>query len=108
MRSPFMSIWTMQSLIKYLSKYFRKNKKRVHIAKTNLSLCFPDKSDTELNEMVNAHFRAQARAYMQYALLWWHPTWMLKKRIDVVGLEQVEAVKAKGENAIILLCHTVA
>ena len=87
---------------------FRKNKKRFHIAKTNLSLCFPDKSDAEISEMVYAHFRAQARAYVQYALLWWHPEWLLKNRIEVTGLEQVEAVKASGGNAIILLCHSVA
>ena len=86
----------------------RKNKKRFHIAKTNLSLCFPDKSDAEINEMVYAHFRAQARAYIQYGSLWWHPASRLKKGIDVVGLEQVEAVRARGENAIILLCHSVS
>jgi len=87
---------------------FRKNKKRFDIAKVNLSLCFSDKSDDEINELVYEHFRAQARAYIQYALLWWHPTSLLKKRIDVVGLEQVEAVKAEGGNAIILLCHSVS
>ncbi len=87
---------------------FRKNKKRFDIATTNLSLCFPVKSDDEINEMAYEHFRAQARAYIQYARLWWHPASRLKRHIDVVGLEQVEAVKAKGENAIILLCHSVA
>ena len=87
---------------------FQKNKKRVHIAKTNLSLCFTDKSDVEISEMVRINFRAQARAWIQYALLWWHPVSLLKKQINVVGLDQVKAVKAKGENAIILLCHSVA
>jgi len=87
---------------------FTKNKKRFAIAKTNLQLCFPDKSDDEINEMAYEHFRAQARAYLQYARLWWHPASLLKKRIEVVGLEQVEAVKAKGENVIILLCHSVS
>ena len=87
---------------------FRRNKKRFDIATTNLSLCFSDKSGDEIKEMAYEHFRAQARAYIQYAQLWWHPASRLEKRIDVVGLEQVEAVKAKGENAIILLCHSVA
>jgi lauroyl-KDO2-lipid IV(A) myristoyltransferase len=87
---------------------FSKNKKRFHIAKTNLSLCFPEKSDHEIIELVQTHFRAQARAYIQYAALWWHPASLLKRRIDVVGLEQVEAAKANGENAIILLCHSVS
>ena len=85
-----------------------KNKKRFHIAKTNLSLCFSDKTDKQINEMVLAHFRAQARATIQYALLWWHPKALLKKNIEVIGLEQIEAVQANGENAIILLCHSVS
>jgi KDO2-lipid IV(A) lauroyltransferase len=86
----------------------RKNQKRFNIARTNLSLCFSDKTEEEINDMVIAHFRAQARAIIQYALLWWHPTALLKKRIEVVGLEQVEAIKEKGGNVIIMLCHSVS
>jgi lauroyl-KDO2-lipid IV(A) myristoyltransferase len=87
---------------------FRRNKKRFHIAKTNLSLCFPDKSQAEIDEMVYSLFRAQARATIQYPLLWWNPRSLLERSIEVVGLEQVEAVKARGENAIILLCHSAS
>ena len=94
--------------IKMGDTIFRKNKKRFHFAKTNLSLCFPGKSEAEIVEMAYSLFRAQARAFIQYPLLWWHPRSLLEKRIDVVGLEQVEAVKAEGENAIILLCHSAS
>ena len=94
--------------IKLADTFFRKNKKRSHIAKTNLSLCFPEKSDVEIVGMVHSLYRAQARAYIQYPLLWWHPRSLLEKRIDVVGLEQIEAVKASSENAIILLCHSAS
>jgi len=94
--------------IKMGDTIFRKNKKRFHFAKTNLSLCFPGKSEAEIVEMVYSLFRAQARSYIQYPLLWWHPRSLLEKRIDVVGLEQVEAVRAGGENAIILLCHSAS
>ena len=86
----------------------KKNKKRFKIATTNLSLCFSDKTESEINDMVLSHFRAQARAIIQYALLWWHPAFLLKKRIEVVGLEQVEAVKREGGNVIIMLCHSVS
>jgi len=94
--------------IKLGDTIFRKNKKRFHIAKTNLSLCLPGKSEAEIVEMVYSLFRAQARAIIQYPLLWWHPRSLLENRIDVVGLEQVQAVKAAGENAIILLCHSAS
>jgi lauroyl-KDO2-lipid IV(A) myristoyltransferase len=86
----------------------RRNRKRFHIAKTNLSLCFPEKSDDELVEMVDAHNRAQARAILQYPKLWWQPRALLKRSIDLLGYEQVEAVRAGGENAIVLLCHSAS
>jgi lauroyl/myristoyl acyltransferase len=94
--------------VKLGNTVFRRNKKRFHIAKINLSLCFPEKSDAEIVEMVHALHRAQARAFIQYPLLWWHPRSLLEKQIDVVGFEQVEAVKARNENAIILLCHSAS
>lgn len=84
------------------------NKKRHHIAKTNLSLCFPVKSDAEIEQMVVTHFQAQARATLHYGLLWWHTRKQLERNIIVEGLEQVEAAKASGENVIILLCHSVS
>ena len=86
----------------------KRNKKRYHIAKTNLSLCFPAKSTAEIEKMVFAHFRAQVRATLHYGLLWWHTRKQLEKNIIVEGLDQVETVKANGDNVIILLCHSVS
>ncbi len=86
----------------------RKNKKRFNIARTNLSLCFPEKTEEEIEDMLRLHFRAQARAVVQYALLWWKPAARLKKHIEVTGFEQIEAIKEKGGNVIIMLCHSVS
>jgi len=86
----------------------RKNKKRFRIANTNLSLCFPDKTADEIQQLVEAHFRAQARATLQYAKIWWQPISALRKHIDVVGLERVQKVIDDGGHVIILLCHSVS
>lgn len=82
-----------------------KNKKRFHIAKTNLSLCFPDKSDIEITLMVNEHFRVQFRSLFHYAILWWRPVFMVRKKIHKIGFEQIAQYQQQGKNIIILLTH---
>lgn len=86
----------------------RKNQKRYRIAYKNLSLCFPDKAEDEIVTMVSAHFRAQARAMLQYALLWWHPEKRLRGNIDIEGFDQIERAKSEGKNVIVLLCHSAS
>lgn len=99
----------LDSAANRLSRYMlKKNKKRYRIAYKNLSLCFPNKTEDEIIGMVYAHFRAQARAMLQYALLWWHPEKRLRDNIDIEGFDQIEKARADGKNVIILLCHSAS
>ena len=84
-----------------------KNKKRFNIVKTNLSLCFPDKNDEDLRQMVAAHFEAQFRSLMHYFILWWRPARSIKKRMQVEGLEQIAHYREQGKQVIVLLTHNV-
>ena len=84
-----------------------KNKKRFDIVKTNLSLCFSDKSNDEIEQMVYAHFQAQYRSLLHYFILWWRPLASVKKRIQSSGFEQVSHYQQQGKNVIILLAHSV-
>lgn len=84
-----------------------KNKKRFNIARINLSLCFPEKSDAEIEDMVLQHFKAQFRSVMHYFILWWRPVTTVRKRIYTEGFEQVEQYRQQGKNTIILLTHSV-
>ncbi len=87
---------------------FRRNKKRFRIAKTNLSTCFPDKSEREIVDMVYGLFRAQARAIIEYPILWWRARAFLCERIEVIGFDHVQAARDRGWNTIILLCHSAS
>jgi lipid A biosynthesis (KDO)2-(lauroyl)-lipid IVA acyltransferase len=84
-----------------------KNKKRFNIVKTNLSLCFPDKSPAEIEAMAKQHFQAQFRSLMHYSILWWLPTFLLRKRIQTSGFEQIAAYQQQGKNIILLVSHSV-
>lgn len=85
----------------------RSNKKRFKIARTNITLCYPDKSDDEVEEMVKKNFRAQFRSLMHYGALWWRPVWLLKKSIKKTGFEKIEQCRQQGKNIIVLLPHYV-
>ena len=85
----------------------RSNKKRFNIVSTNLSLCFPEKSSGEIEEMVEANFQAQFRSLVHYCILWWKPTSLVRNRIHKSGFEQLVQYKEQGKQVIILLLHNV-
>jgi Kdo2-lipid IVA lauroyltransferase/acyltransferase len=85
----------------------RKNNKRFNIARTNLSLCFPDKDDAEIEGMVFNHFQAQFRSLMHYFILWWRPVSYVRKRIHTTGFEKIGRYQQQGKRIIVLLTHNV-
>jgi len=85
----------------------RKNRKRFKIAKINLSLCFPDKADEDIDRMVVEHFRAQFRSVLHYSILWWRPISTVRKIIHKTGFEKIAQYQQQGKKIIILLTHNV-
>lgn len=84
-----------------------KNKKRFNIVRTNLSLCFSDKDDAEIERMVVKNFQAQFRSLLHYYILWWRPVFFVRKKIHRTGFDQVSHYQQQGKNIIILLTHNV-
>ena len=84
----------------------RKNKKRFNIARVNLSLCFPDKSESEIKALIEAHFRSQMRSLFHYGLVWWAPRWRLKKLINVESFEKIDEAIEQKKNIILMTCHS--
>ena len=84
-----------------------KNKKRFNIVKTNLSLCFPDKENIEIEQMVVKHFQAQFRSLLHYFVLWWRPVSTVKRKIHTTGFEQILHYQQQGKKVIVLLAHSV-
>jgi len=84
-----------------------KNKKRFNIVKTNLSLCFPDKDNAEIERLVVKHFQAQFRSLLHYSILWWRPVSVVRKKIRTTGFEQIDNYQQQGKKIIVLLSHNV-
>lgn len=83
------------------------NAKRRRIARKNLQLCFPGLSATELKRMLKQVSRAQVRSVLHYGLIWWAPKSVLQKRIEVIGLEHIEASRQAGRSVIVMTSHSV-
>jgi KDO2-lipid IV(A) lauroyltransferase len=83
------------------------NRKRAHVARRNLQLCFPEKSAQEIDHIVRAHFRAYVRSMLHYGLILWAPAWRFRRHTELRGLGQVEQLRAQGKNIIVLTCHSV-
>ena len=86
--------------------YAKTNKKRYGFVTTNLSLCFPNKTDVEIDEMCLAHFRSFMRSMMHYGKLWWSPRFRLQQFIIREGFEELEDLRQNNQNIIAFTCHT--
>ncbi|NNJ90819.1 MAG: lipid A biosynthesis lauroyl acyltransferase, partial [Gammaproteobacteria bacterium] len=82
-----------------------KNRKRYAVVKTNLSLCFPEKSDAELEIMVARHFEYLMQSMMHYGLTWWASEKKLQSLLRLEGFEKISEIQQQGHNVIILLSH---
>ena len=96
--------WTGNRLGEYAAK---KNRKRFNIARANLSLCFPSKSELDIEGMVLEHFRAQLRSAMHMFIVWWRPVFMVRRKIVREGFDQIDHYRKQGKQVIVLLCHSV-
>ena len=82
-----------------------KNKKRFHIASVNLRLCFPEKTQKEIDQIVRQHFHAYMRSLLHYGLLWWSSDKYLRKLVLFEDRKLIDRYREQGKNIIILTCH---
>lgn len=95
-------------LANHLGDFLRKaNKKRVKIASCNINKCFPELSELQKEYRLNEHFRAQARSVLHYGFILWGSRRTAEKRIELYGMEHIEASHAEGKGAIIMTVHSV-
>ncbi|WP_267225227.1 LpxL/LpxP family Kdo(2)-lipid IV(A) lauroyl/palmitoleoyl acyltransferase [Dyella silvae] len=79
---------------------------RRHIAEANIALCFPELSQAEQAELVNAHLRDIGLMMMEFAL-----GWMGSERaitnvpVTIEGLEHLETARAQGKGVLLVGGH---
>lgn len=86
---------------------FRFAKKRRHIVRINLALCFPELDATARAELARRHFAALGRSMLERSLFWWASRERLNAVIEVTGEEKVRALLAAGRPVMLLAPHFV-
>lgn len=82
-------------------------KKRVHIARRNLELCFPNMSPSEIERLVQQNIEQAGMAVLEASMGWWWPDWRVKKIGKVEGTEHIETILAKGKGVLGLAIHNM-
>lgn len=82
-------------------------KKRVGIAKRNLELCFPEKSEKEILALVKENKEHAGMAILETGMGWWWPDWRIKSIAKYDGYEHIESILASGKGVLALAIHNM-
>lgn len=83
----------------------RHNAKRYQVVSQNLKMCFGQSNDNDIQQLARQHYEFLARSLLHYGISWWGSEKKLKQFIQTEGFEQVEEMRAQGQNVIILISH---
>lgn len=78
---------------------------RRNIARTNLALCFPERSGSEREQLFDDHFDSLGIALIETALAWWGSNRRLEGLLTINGLGHLEDALRHGRGAILLSAH---
>ena len=82
-------------------------KKRRHIVRVNLALCFPELDAAARETLARRHFAVLGRSLLERSLFWWAPRARLARLVQVVGDDKVRALQAAGKPVLLLAPHFV-
>lgn len=80
-------------------------RERRHIARVNLRICMPDRSEAERERIVRAHFHRLGESVFEMPFAWWGSARRLRRLGRVVGREHLDAALAQGNGVILLQGH---
>ncbi|AQT59974.1 LpxL/LpxP family Kdo(2)-lipid IV(A) lauroyl/palmitoleoyl acyltransferase [Cellvibrio sp. PSBB023] len=96
--------WQM-ALARRLAPLLRLNKKRLNMARTNLQLCFPQKNEQEIEQLLADNLQSTTMAIFETGIGFFWAKSRLRKLFSITGLEHIEQAKAEGQGALLLSLH---
>jgi KDO2-lipid IV(A) lauroyltransferase len=79
--------------------------RRVHIARTNINLCFPQLSPEQRSELLDQHFEAIGMGLFESAMGWWGSNARITALGEVTGIEHLVAATERKQGVILLTGH---
>lgn len=100
---PLWALYGLSDLLRLIFKnllHYRRN-----VIRSNLSSCYPDKTDAELLEIENEFYRQFCDNIVETIKLLCISDRTMRKRLDVIGAEIIEQAADKGKPVILYLGH---
>lgn len=82
-------------------------KSRVHIAKTNLQLAFPDMEEKQVDEMVSENFKNTGMALIETGITWFWPTWRFKRLIIEKDVDEMRRLDQEKRGVLLCCVHAL-
>lgn len=82
-------------------------KKRYHVAKRNIDLCFPDMEPQKRAAMLKENLNNAGMAILETSMGWWWPSWRVGRKAEFEGYEHIEAILAKGKGVLAYTIHNM-
>ena len=79
--------------------------KKHHIAKTNMKLAFPKASEEQLEIWLKQSWNHIGRTFAEFPLLGRVKVFDKNSRVEVIGLERLEALKTQNQAAVLVSGH---
>ncbi len=87
--------------------FYTVNEKRRHIASINVSLCLPQLSEREREDMVRRHFRAYGQSVVDLGLIYWASERKLARLTRIRGLAAYRQLLDSGRSVLLITPHAV-
>lgn len=81
------------------------SRRRRHIARVNLGLCFPEMPPQSREALLEAHFASLGIGFFETAMAWWAPDDKLRGLARVTGMEHLDGALAMGKGVILMTGH---
>jgi len=82
-------------------------RRRVHIVRCNLRLCFPQLSGTQRERLLQRHFRLLAQSVVDRGLLWFGTRERMNEALKIDGLEHLQTLLDSGQRILMLAPHFI-
>ena len=79
--------------------------RRASIARINLNLCFPDKTESEIDRMIDELFKEMGVGLFELCVSWFAPIKKLRKLADIDGQQYLIDALKQGNGAIMMTGH---
>jgi len=85
--------------------------KRRRLAKANIALCFPEKTETERKHILKSHFQSIGIALVEMAIVWWgdhkknHKNAFERSIVTFIGEQNLKDAQQQNKGVLILAPH---